>query len=86
MNIRERHDGVATVHLPHDHGAMAGVHTLCGLVDMPNTISDTSDPVDCETCMRALAHVLQLAADRGVIRSMPRKATRERARLEAKSP
>jgi len=82
-NLLERHDGEETIHLPHDHGATASFHTLCGLCDMPGSIEDTMRPVDCETCMHVLAHCLALAAHRGVIRSMPRESTLSRARRGA---
>lgn len=82
MNIAEidDYDGRRIVHLPHDYAAAAGFHTLCGLCDVPESISDTEDEVTCDTCMAVMEHVLRLASSRGVIRSMPRKLSLNKAR------
>lgn len=80
-NVREVDGDHVYVHLPHNYLATAAYHTLCGLCDVPERISDTNEPVDCETCMRVLNHVLALAAHRGVIQSCPRQTTQDRARI-----
>ena len=73
MNVHENDNGEDFVHLPNDYSATAGFHTLCGLCDMPGSISDTTSDVTCRTCLHVFAHVLRVAAERGVIRSMPSK-------------
>jgi hypothetical protein len=88
-NVREQHveeasngtQQVDVVHLQHDHFLTGGSHTLCGIVDMPSWMSETDDPVTCEECLGVLEHCLRIAYVRGVIRSMPRASTIERARV-----
>lgn len=82
-NIREVYDGRVYVHLPNDY-TTAGFHTMCGLCDVAERVSQTDEPVDCDTCMSVMAHVLLLAASRGVIQSNPRETTLDRARRPAK--
>ena len=44
------------VHLAHDYGAMGGMQTLCGFVDIMTGTERTREPATCRACVKAMQH------------------------------
>ena len=56
QNIEFPNEDPGTIHLPHDYGAMAGMMTLCGFVDIMTGQRKTDEPATCRACVAAMNH------------------------------